>query len=301
MEMNRDLLPPRRRHLPFLLLLVLNSCATDQVREPHAPAVSAPSTSSRSVPQRLVTFNIHGIPYFTSEHRKRAAAIAELVGAARPDVVAFQEVFHEPDREVMCDFLAKAGLPYHHYFRSGAFGSGLLTVSRHPITNTSFHRYSRGGNPLALRHADWWAGKGAGQTTIAVPGFGDIQVINTHLHARYRGDHYKEVRQSQLDELMSFVRDARAARQPVLLLGDLNHTLGDSGWLRCIQSAGLIPVAEQLSRIDYIMAVRSPDFSFAKKESLPLKGSVRGPHGDIPLSDHTGILGSVRITANRTP
>jgi len=296
--MKRDLLPHRLRCLPFLLLLVLNSHASDPGGEPHAPAAGG---SSRSVTLRLVTFNIHGIPYFTSEHRKRAAAIAELVGASHADVVAFQEAFHKPDRELMCGILAKAGLPYHHYFRSGAFGSGLLTVSRHPITNTSFHQYSRGGNPLALRHPDWWAGKGAGQTTIAVPGFGDIQVINTHLHARYRGDHYKAVRQSQLNELMVFVAAAGASHQPTLLLGDLNHTLSDPGWLRCIRSAGLTPVADQLSRIDYIMAIRSPDFSFTKKESLPLQGSVQSGRDFIPLSDHTGVLGSVSITANRTP
>lgn len=299
--MKRELLPPGLRLLPCLLLLALNSCATGPVGEPHLPVVNESGGSSRSVVLRLVTFNIHGIPYFTSEHRKRAAAIAELVGASHADVVAFQEAFHEPDRELMCGILAKAGLPYHHYFRSGAFGSGLLTVSRYPITNTSFHQYSRGGNPLALRHADWWAGKGAGLTTIATPGFGNVRIINTHLHARYRGDHYKEVRQSQLDELMAFVGAARASRQPTLLLGDLNHTLSDPGWLRCIRSAGLIPIADQISRIDYIMAVRSQDFSFTKKESLPLQGSVQSGRDTIPVSDHTGVLGSVSIMANRIP
>ena len=299
--MKRDLMPPHLRPLKILLLLALSSCATDPVSETPVSTVSGSRDSSRSGTLRLVTFNIHGIPFFTAGHRKRAAAIAKLVGATHADVVAFQEAFHAPDRELMCDILAKAGLPYHHYFRSGAFGSGLLTVSRHPITSTSFHQYSRGGNPLALRHADWWAGKGAGLTKIAVPGSGGIRIINTHLHARYRGDRYKAVRQSQLDELAAFVTSARSPHEPVFLLGDLNHTLSDPGWLRCIDSAGLTPVADQLSRIDYIMAVRSPDFSFTQNESLPLKGSVRGPQGDIPISDHTGVLGSVRIRANRTP
>jgi len=290
--------PTWMRRLPVLCLLAWSSCAAGPAGEcPVAPA-RRPGDPNRGALLRLVTFNIQGIPFFTREHRKRAEAISELVATSGADVAAFQEAFHGPDRRLMCEILARAGLRYHHYFRSGVFGSGLFTVSRYPITGVEFHRYSRGGNPLALRHADWWAGKGAGKTTIAIPGFGDIQVINTHLHARYHGDHYRAVRQSQLEELISFVADARSSDRPVLLLGDLNHTLRDPGWRCCIQAAGLAPVADQFSRIDYIMAVRSPGFSFAQEESKPLTGSVRSPRGDIPVSDHTGVFGSVRIKGN---
>lgn len=273
------------------LPVFLTSCAS---HPPQSPAAS--SGQVRSVSLRLVTYNTQGIPFFTKEPHKRAGAIAQLVGAQHPDVVAFQEVFDASNRRQLCDSLAKAGLPYHHYFQSWVFGSGLLTVSRYPISDTAFHRYSHGGNPVALRQGDWWAGKGAGRSTIAIPGFGNIELINTHLHARYHGDHYKAIRQSQLDELMAFINANRSTKRPVLLLGDLNHRLSDPGWIRCIRSTGLLPLAKQLSLIDYIMAAKSPDFSFEAGQTQALKGTIQSPHGNIPVSDHTGLLTPVRIT-----
>ncbi len=281
-----------RHFWSFLVLpLFLGACAHELPVEKPSPV----GKTSGSVTLRVVTFNTHGIPFFTSAHGKRAAEIARLVGSENVDVVAFQEAFHEPDRRLMCDLLARAGLPYHHYFRSWVFGSGLLTVSRYPIRETAFHRFSRGGNPLALRHADWWAGKGAGRATVSLPGFGDIEVINTHLHARYRGDRYKAVRQSQLGELADFLAASRDTNRPVLLLGDLNHTLRDPGWQRCIRETGLVSLAGPFSKIDYIMGLQSPDFAYESLESQPLKGTVPGPRGALPISDHTGILAAIDI------
>lgn len=283
--------------LVFLILaLFLGACANHPAAEKTKPA---PVGKASSTTLRMVTFNTHGIPFFTTAHGKRAAEIARVVGRSNVDVVAFQEAFHAPDRHLMCDLLAQAGLPYHHYFRSWVFGSGLLTVSRYPIQGTAFHRFSRGGNPLAFRHADWWAGKGAGRVTVSIPGFGDLSIVNTHLHARYRGDHYKTVRQSQLAELASFLTASGKANHPVLLLGDLNHTLGDPSWRRCIRETGLVSLAKPFSKIDYIMGLQSPDFSFESLKSLPLKGTVQGPHGEIPISDHTGILAEIRIAEGK--
>lgn len=278
--------------MSFLLLSIfLGACAHDPPVEKSSPA----GKTSGSATLRVVTFNTHGIPFFTGAHGKRSAEIARLVGSENVDVVAFQEAFHGPDRRLMCDLLARAGLPYHHYFRSWVFGSGLLTVSRYPIRETAFHRFSRGGNPFALRQADWWAGKGAGRVTVSLAGFGDIEVINTHLHARYRGDHYKAVRQSQLGELADFLAASRDTNRPVLLLGDLNHTLRDPGWQRCIRETGLVSLCRPFSKIDHIMALRNPNFSFKLSGCLPLKGTVRGPRGELPISDHTGILSEIRM------
>lgn len=42
------------------------------------------------------------------------------------------------------------------------FGSGLVTLSRHPILRHQFWRYAAGGFATAISCGDYYAGKGAG-------------------------------------------------------------------------------------------------------------------------------------------
>lgn len=42
------------------------------------------------------------------------------------------------------------------------FGSGLLTLSRFPISEAVFHQYSAAGDPAALTCGDYYAAKGKG-------------------------------------------------------------------------------------------------------------------------------------------
>ena len=44
--------------------------------------------------------------------------------------------------------------------RSGIFGSGLVTLTRWPILDSSFHLYSAAGDALALHCGDYLAAKG---------------------------------------------------------------------------------------------------------------------------------------------
>lgn len=61
------------------------------------------------------------------------------------DVVLFQEVWVDSDAALLSQAASEAGLVYSTHFKSGTFGSGLLTLSRHPIVASGFHRYSGKG------------------------------------------------------------------------------------------------------------------------------------------------------------
>lgn len=242
---------------------------------------------------KLITWNVWGIPLATPMRAERLRAIAREVAKSGADIACFQEVFLDADRREICRILAEAGLIHAIYFSSPPVGSGLLTVSRHPIRETAFHRYTRGGNPFAVQHGDWWAGKGAGVATIEITGIGAIRIINTHLHARYAGDHYREVRQSQLQELVSVVDKTAESGSPTFLLGDLNHHKNDEYWAGLLEREGWLNLTRMWSPIDYILAIPSERYSFRHTGGRRLAGVVPGT--EITLSDHSGVLAEVRI------
>lgn len=242
---------------------------------------------------KLVTWNVWGIPLVTPQREERIAAIAQMVADTGADIVCFQEVFLEADRRTLCETLAKAGLTYWRYFSSLPLGSGLLTLSRYPIEDAMFFRFSDGGDPLALQYGDWWAGKGAGVVTLDIPDFGKLHVINTHLHAGYSGHSYAEVRASQLGELMGLLGWAANGQTPVLLLGDLNHKRSEAHWNLTQQAFNLVPLAGEWSPLDYILIRDSKSLKLVTSQGQPLKGTLAD--GKTSLSDHTGILTEVTI------
>lgn len=67
-----------------------------------------------------------------------------------------------------------------HVF-SGALGSGLAILSRHPIIEQSYFRYTLAGRPLKVFHGDYYVGKGCGSVCINHPDAGFIDIYTTHV------------------------------------------------------------------------------------------------------------------------
>lgn len=85
-----------------------------------------------------------------------------------PDVVCLQEVWCASDARSIAARAALGGhLVHSHHFRSGAFGSGLLTLSAFPIVGARFGAFAAAGDPLAVLQGDGVAGKGVGDTSFA--------------------------------------------------------------------------------------------------------------------------------------
>ncbi len=76
------------------------------------------------------------------------------------DVVLLQEVWVDKDAQLLLAAGKAAGLAHGVHFRSGMFGSGLVTMARHPITQMAFWAYAASGISHAVHQGDFYAGKG---------------------------------------------------------------------------------------------------------------------------------------------
>lgn len=304
--------PSRRRTVCLVLgiavvligtpLAVLSRLAAWRPQLPVSSQLEEPSEAPVGEAKlRLATWNVWGLPFISPERAERIQAIAKFVSGENVDVACFQEVFLEEDRRILCEELAKAGLPYHRYFSSLPFGSGLLTVSRYPISKAVFRRYSKQGNPLAVQHGDWWAGKGAGLVEIDVPEFGKVRIVNTHLHAPYGSEVYKAVRESQVAELMDFLHSAQKGGLPVFLLGDLNYREEHPFWRQTLKEQHLGRISKAWSPIDYIMGFVNAHYTLQPSDGKKLHGTLEGKSPGVALSDHMGIVTDVRILMDESP
>ncbi|KNC51333.1 sphingomyelin phosphodiesterase 2 [Thecamonas trahens ATCC 50062] len=187
----------------------------DTPRQPQGAAVKgefpvAATSSPGSV--RVLSANMWGVP--TSPLvRKRLRTLGAVL--ADYDLIALQEVWHVRDRALVRELAADAGLTYTHAFCHGSgmavwpgqHGTGLMIISRWPIVDVAYHRFSVTGRPYAFHQADYYGAKGIGWVRVASP-HGLIDVFDTHLVAQYSADphdEYSKTRLGQAFEHASFV------------------------------------------------------------------------------------------------
>ena len=165
---------------------------------PRAPAAArGRGTALPPPPPTLtaITLNAWGLLAPASRDRRaRVASLAHHLATTDADIVCLQEVWVSSDAHALTEAGRAAGLVHAVRFRCGAFGSGLLTLSRHPITASCFTPYAAAGDPLALAQGDAVAGKGVGVVVVEVGGSGGgegcrVAIANTHLAAAYRDAH----------------------------------------------------------------------------------------------------------------
>lgn len=286
-----------------LLALLVSTCLLLNYRTPSPTDLgqsqllaSPPEPLNRPVTLKIVTFNIWDL-YYGSTHRPvRMGFIGSTLAALEPDIVGFQEAFIAKDRQVILDILAEAGLPHAMYFPSGLVGSGLLVVSRYPIEEAFFHRYTEGGKPHKVHHGDWWAGKGACVVRLKLPeGLGFLDFFNTHAHAQYNSSEYDGVRMSHMKELAAFINTATVKTAPAIAVGDYNVEPTEPGFQSLVEEARLERMMTIDTRIDHIFAVGNDLYTFDVVETVPIKKVIDVPGGSIGLSDHTGYMSTIHI------
>lgn len=76
------------------------------------------------------------------------------------DIVLFQGVWLAKDAQILLHSATHAGLVHGRHFESGNFGSGLVSISRYPITDSGFKQYSAAGDAAAPLCGDFYASKG---------------------------------------------------------------------------------------------------------------------------------------------
>jgi endonuclease/exonuclease/phosphatase family metal-dependent hydrolase len=230
-----------------------NVCHT-AIPEPTQFSKVTPPLTFEPLRMRVVTWNLWGILWLTPRRAERMQIIAREIVKLKPDIVGFQEVFVQSDRDLLTTALRDAGLPHARYFPSGLVGSGLLLVSRYPIESDGFIRYAENGRPEAVHHGDWWAGKGLSLSTLRLPDHSLLYVGNTHMHARYREGLYRATQLAQAQQLIPWAKRVQETNAPTLWLGDWNNKPDNDILAPLAASGGWNLLTADKTAIDHIFA-----------------------------------------------
>ena len=181
--------------------------------------------------------------YIEGQCNKIAGTLLGLPAIDRPDVIVFNEVFHEGGRKKLRDLLVSdygniaAKLDASIRPVIGPFtspvslfsleDSGLMLFSKYPFATL------RNGLTCVFTRfrdaslVDQLCAKGAGLVKIELPDAHPITIVFTHLQASYdeNGVEHSDVRRKQLEQLFELIAwDAGGAEylQQVIVSGDLN-------------------------------------------------------------------------------
>ncbi|KAL1991013.1 hypothetical protein VTN49DRAFT_5517 [Thermomyces lanuginosus] len=177
---------------------------------------------------RILTLNCWGLKYVSKYRRERLSEIGRQIAIARdpPEIVGLQECWTQEDYESIRKQTQHI-LPYGKFYHSGAFGAGLVILSKWPIEESSMFAYPLNGRPTAFWRGDWYVGKGVACARIRMgPRNEDIaEVFCTHLHAPYEKephDSYLCHRTAQAWEIAKLMRKAAERGHLVICMGDFN-------------------------------------------------------------------------------
>ena len=272
---------------------------------------------------RALTLNVWGLPFGLARHHDaRMRAIGEGFGRWQADIIALQEVWTDAARQILVAAGRRAGYPALWHREAAFGGSGLMVLSRFPISARHFTRYRLAGLPQRPSHGDYFSGKGFVNLELATA-LGPIHLVDTHLHANYSGpderDEYRGIRAGQAIELAAAVRRIQG---PVLALGDFNTREGEAAYAILRDVGGLRDVAASLdrrqatciaphpyrpahageARIDLILArggvdlaVRDVSIERVFDEPLDFAGEAGA------YSDHAGVLAEFELERRKTP
>lgn len=191
----------------------------------------------------MVSYNLKGIPpifesdIYTEHNSDRATEFASYLRArmqqgAAPDVVLLQEIF---DPAFLATLISNTDYPYYYtdYIDNYSLGnlasgeikavpSGLLILSKYPITESAVHHFP---NSLCALD-DCYAKKGVLWVKIQKPGVPfQIDIFNTHIQARVAQE---LIREQQVNDMTVFVNSHVEKASAVFFGGDFNFRLNDA-------------------------------------------------------------------------
>lgn len=266
---------------------------------------------------RVLTLNVWALPApFARDGEARMLAIGAALGALALDVAAFQEVWSEPERDILVDLGRRAGLGHVWHPAGTLGGSGLLVLSRVPILEARLHRFELAGVAERIDEADYLGGKGFADLVLDT-GDGEIALVDTHLQAAYAPrdrDAYVGVRVGQALQLATHLR---GIERPLILTGDMNCSDAQVEYQVLTDVAQVADVAAALERTEATVLASNPyrrdrdrpeeriDYVFCRSgRSLGLLPRSVERVLDAPLaiggrtgaySDHAGVLAQLEL------
>ncbi|KAK0183466.1 hypothetical protein PV327_001504 [Microctonus hyperodae] len=276
---------------------------------------------NREINLKVITLNCWGIPYVSKNRSQRMYAIAEELSSSDFDVVCLQEVWSTDDFTYIKK-TCQENLPHSHYFHSGVLGSGLCLLSKYPIQDVMFHKWSLNGYVHKIHHGDWFGGKGVGLCKLKVYNM-NINVYVAHLHAEYNCEHdeYSAHRVLQAFDMAQFIRMTEQGADAVVLGGDLNTGPGDLAYniikgvvclndscstvnndLGTSECANNSYTSEKIARkfpqgkrIDHILYLGSKNIKMdvlSYRQPFP----KRVPNMNFSFSDHEAVMAEFQLT-----
>ncbi|TKC07908.1 endonuclease/exonuclease/phosphatase [Pedobacter polaris] len=262
------------KHYFFILpLLLLFTACSDKVT---MPAHQTQTSGNNEL--KVLCYNIHHANPPSKEGLIDLDAIANVIKAENPDVVALQEIDRLTKRSGGIDeaklLAQKTGMKYH-FFRAidhdgGEYGTMIL--SKHPFSDIK---------SISLPEAFPGEDRILAYVTVKMPSGKTFILANTHLDAQRNND-------TRTLQMKTILQELSAKREPIILCGDLNSVdtseaikLLDQQFKRtCILNCpGTIPVINPTKTIDYIAI---------KNATWPVKSHIVIP--ETYASDHRPLV-----------
>jgi endonuclease/exonuclease/phosphatase family metal-dependent hydrolase len=256
---------------------------------------------------RLLSWNVHGLPYPVTRNRAhRMQRIGERIAAEKADVAVLQEVW--PGALTP---LVSAAAGYSAHFVPTFFGSpsgGLVVLVRDgagwsvDAGSLRFRAYSRWGARRKVWEGDGIAGKGALFVALDDASGRRLWIAATHLQSRYGSSDYANVRLWQVRELGRWLGELA---DPVLVAGDFNTPATEAQGYQAISALGIdltqdvrhrtgavtnYPLHSTAAWIDFVLL--RPGNARLERSSLRLIENERIDH---PYSDHSALVADVDL------
>lgn len=196
------------------------------------PLIQKDDEESKNVNKfRMLVQNMWGLPVIAPDLTDRVKGFAETIKTNNYDIIIIVELWCKREQDILIKAAEEVNIKYYHYFRPGIgfvmwpliHGSGILVLSRFPIVESLYKRYTVNGDPYMIHHADYYGSKGCGLLRIQINKDQQIDLYCTHPQASYKSDRsdYLCCRMSQAFELCKFIENSKK-NELVIIGGDLN-------------------------------------------------------------------------------
>jgi endonuclease/exonuclease/phosphatase family metal-dependent hydrolase len=243
---------------------------------------------------RVLSWNVWGLPAFSTNLAERMAALPDAIAKLDPDVVLLQEIWAESDGDRVREGLARRGYLHATHLAHTEHGmTGLFTASKLPLKHVGFLPFASGRIGHSIWHLEWIASKGVGSFVLETP-LGELAIQNTHLQAQYETDVYAAERLSQMSEI---VQMHRANALPLVLGGDFN-TGSEELPRRALLDLVALSDTTPSPRPDTIFVRGGKTTAIRVVGSREISEAVRLENGvTTELSDHPAVLVDLELSS----
>jgi endonuclease/exonuclease/phosphatase family metal-dependent hydrolase len=258
--------------------------------------------------------NVWAIPLFSKRIGTRMRETGRRLAALELDAIAFQEVWTAAARDRLIEAGRQAGLVNAWHRKRLIVGSGLLVLSRLPIEDSDFDRFTL--RACASEKDELLGGKGFARIVLRTPA-GPLALVDTHLHAGSAREAELGARAQRTAQIVQLAGEVRGLAEPVVVVGDLNCQDSDPEHRVLTGLTGLRDLAAETGsraptalrsnpyrrgspkpdrRIDYVMArdgdqlgLRAISVERVFDEPFAIDGR------EAACSDHAGVLAELEV------